>query len=229
MEIRVLFFVLFFSGLSTYAVAQIHLGLSVGPNQSYWQWELNALKHDLGFEPAWGLRTAVFGEWQLSPVWAVRAEVGAQIKANQMRKRLLFETDILAGNFNGTIFIFREHYQYWEGSLLAQVSPLKKMRSLYLLAGGTLGRLQYGWKTSRGSEAGNKFKNKSVVDVNDGNWNRMAVAADLGIGGNIPLDAHSKLKLEARFQYNFSNLAQSNDVDARVQSLLLTVGYLHRL
>lgn len=220
---------LLFIFLSSNALAQVHIGLSAGPNMSYWTWELKELNFDLGFEPAMGMRTVVLGEWQVSPVLTVRAELGAQVKANKIIRNLVFEEDILAGNFGGTPWTFRDNYHYWEGSLLAQVSPLKKFRPLYLLAGGTAGRLENGWNKTSGSEAGNKSSSKTAIDVKDGNWNRAAFAADMGLGVNIPLGKLSILKVEGRFQYGLTQLAQTKDVDARVNSVLFTLGYLHRL
>jgi hypothetical protein len=220
---------LLFTFLSLNAFAQVHVGLSAGPNLSFWTWELKELHYVLGFEPAVGMRTVVLGEWQISPVLGVRAEVGAQVKANKKVRRLVFESDIIAGNFDGTPWTFRENYQYWEGSLLVQLSPFKKFRPLYLLAGGTAGRLENGWNKTSGSEAGNKSSSKTAIDVKDGNWNRAAFAADMGLGVNIPLGKLSILKVEGRFQYGLSQLAQTNDVDARVNSALFTLGYLHRL
>jgi hypothetical protein len=220
---------LVFIFLSSNAFAQVHIGLSSGPNLSFWTWEIKAVHYDLGFEPAVGFRTVALGEWVVSPVLGVRAELGAQLKANKTIKNLVFPSDIIAGNFNGTPWKFREYYHYWEGSLLVQVSPLKKIRALYLLAGGTVGRLENGWKTTSGSEAGNKSSSRESIEVKDGNWNRTAFTADLGLGGNIPLGKYSILKVEGRFQYGLSQLAQSNMVDARLSSCILTVGYLHRL
>jgi len=220
---------LFFSFFATHALAQVHIGLSAGPNLSFWTWEIKANYHDLGFEPAVGMRTVVLGTWQVSPVLGVRAEFGAQLKANKKIRNLVFPSDIIAGDFDGTPWKFRDYYHYWEGSLLVEVSPLKKIRPLYLLAGGTAGRLENGWKKTSGSEGGTKASGKESIDVKDGNWNRVALAADMGLGGNIPLGKYSILKIEGRFQYGLSQLAQSDEVDARLNSLLLTVGYLHRL
>ena len=220
---------LLFIFLSPSAFAQVHVGLSAGPNLSFWTWELKELNYDLGFEPAVGMRTVVLGEWQVSPVLGVRAEVGAQVKANKIIRNLVFPSDIIAGDFDGTPWTFRDNYHYWEGSLLVQLSPLKKFRPLYLLAGGTAGRLESGWKKTSGSEAGNKSSSKTAIDVKDGNWNRAAFAADMGLGVNIPLAKVGILKTEGRFQYGLSQLDQTNDVDARVNSLLFTLGYLHRL
>lgn len=224
-----LLLLLAFIFFSTNAFTQVSIGLSSGPNLSFWNWKLKAFNYDVNFDPAVGMRTVVLGEWQVSPILGLRAEVGAQLKANKMTRNLVFATDILAGNPQGSEWKFREHYHYWEGSLLAQISPLKKIRALYLLAGGTVGRLENGWEKTSGSETGIKHSSKESIDVKDSNWNRAAFAADLGIGGNIPLGKYSSLKVEGRFQYSLTNLAQSDEVDARVNPLLLTVGYLHRL
>lgn len=220
---------LIFMGLTSPVFAQIHIGLAAGPNVSFWDWELKAFNLDLNYDPAYAWRTVLVGEWQMALWAALRAETGLHIKANRKVSYLLFESDILAGNFKGSRFVAREHYQYWESSLLVQISPLKKLRQIYLLAGGSSGWLQNGWKKTKGSESGNELISRSEIDIKDPNWNRIALAADFGLGANIPLNAMSKLKLEGRFQYSLSNLAKSDEVNARVNSLLFNVGYLHRL
>jgi hypothetical protein len=223
-----LLFALFFTFCSSHAYAQVRIGLSTGPNLSFWTWKIEALNWDLNLDPAVGTRTVVLGEWQVSPVLGVRTEMGAQFKANKDTRYLLFESDILAGT-PGSLWKFRENYLYWEGSLLAQISPLKKVRPFYLLTGGTVGRLVSGRRKSSGSETGIKHSSKGSIDVKDGNWNRLSITADMGLGGNIPLGKYSILKVEGRFQYGLSQLAKSNEVDARVNSVLFTLGYLHRL
>ncbi len=210
--------------------AQVHLGLSSGANLSFWKWGLKSIHHSIDFEPAMGGRFAVLGEWQMNRLLGFRAEFGAQIKANKMTKNLLFESDILAGNFNGTPAYFREYYQYWESSLLIQISPIKKIRAVYLLAGSTTSRLEQAWNKISGTEAGKKFSSTNSINIKDQDVNRIAFAADFGLGGNIPLGKNSKLKVEARYQCSFSNLSNNDNVEARINPLFLfNVGYLHRL
>lgn len=220
---------LLLAGSTTVLFAQYKLGLSTGVNTSFWQWEIKSLNHSIDYDPALGWHAAVLGEWQMNKLFGFRAALGLQVKANKMTKNLLFETDILAGNFDGSTWTFREFYQYLEGSLLTQVSPLKNFRQLYVLAGVSAGRLQSGWRRTVGYETEIKHSSKHSIDVKDGNRNRNAFAADFGIGGNVPLGANSNLKIELRFQPSLSSLAQSDDVNARVNPLLLNLGYLHRL
>ncbi|MBC7775050.1 MAG: hypothetical protein H7246_06385 [Phycisphaerae bacterium] len=151
------------------------------------------------------------------------------MKANKMIENFIFETDLLAGDLDGTKWVFREFYQFYEGSFLVQVSPIKKCRQVYLLAGGTAGWLALGWKTTKGSEAHIKHSSKSFIYLKDPSWNRNAFAADFGLGGNIPLGVNSKIKVEARYQHSLSNLSNYENVDASISSLLFNVGYLHRL
>ncbi len=224
-----LFLIFSFACLATPAFSQFHLGLSAGANMSFWTWEIKSLGLDIDYEPAMGWRAAVLGEWQMNPMSGFRAEFGTQVKANKLTRNFVFPSDIIAGNPNGTPGYFREYFQYWEGSVLVQFSPVKKFSQVYILAGGTGGRLEKAWNRISGTESGQKFSSTNSIDVKDPNWNRNAFAADFGLGGNIPLGANSKIKVEARYQYSLSNLSNNDNVDASISPLLFNVGYMHRL
>jgi hypothetical protein len=221
--------ILAFASLASPAFAQFHLGLVSGVNQSYWTWNIKSLNRSLDYEPAMGWRVAIVGEWQWKPSMSIRAEFATHVKANKSVRKLLFETDIIAGNFDGSIWTFYERYQYLEGSALWQISPLKKIKPFYLLMGGTIGYMGSAWLKSEGTEASVFSSKKSPKDLSDPNWNRNAFALDFGLGGNIPLGKNSKIKIETRYQRSLLDLSTDNNVDARTHSLLLNMGYLHRL
>lgn len=224
-----LLFTLIFTCLSTLAVAQFHLGISAGPNLSFWTWEIKPIAQNLDYQPALGWRGVLLGEWQIKPMLGIRVELGAQLKANKMIKNFIFPSDILAGDLDGNPGSYREYFQNWEESLLLQISPIKKYRQVYILTGCTASQMDKAWNRSSGTEAGKKFRNKNTIDINDGNWNRNGLAAEIGVGGNFPLGANSSLKVEGRFQYALTELAANENVDAYAHSLLFQVGYLHRL
>ncbi len=209
--------------------AQFHIGLSTGANLSFWTWEIKSLNTDIDYEPAMGWRGAVLAEYQITPVFGARIEAGTQLKANKITRNLVFESGYPEGDLDRTSGVFREKYQFWEVSALAQIAPIKQFRQAFLLLGCTAGKLQKGWKTAKGLEAGMKFSKKESIDLSDPNWNRNAFAADFGVGGNFPLGANSLIKVEARFQYSLSNLSNSDNVNASVNPLILNVGYMHRL
>ncbi|MDO8367729.1 MAG: hypothetical protein Q7T20_13090 [Saprospiraceae bacterium] len=213
-----------FACLVSPVFSQFHIGLSAGPNVSFWAWEIKSLGYGIDYEPAMGWRAAVLGEWQMNPMLGFRAEFGTQVKANKITGIFMFPSDGLGGIPDGTPGSFREFYQYWEGSLLVQFAPVKKFNYVYLMAGGTAGWLEKAWNKFSIIESG-----KASIDIKDPNWNRNAFAADFGLGGNIPLGANSKIKVEARFQYSLTDLSASDNVDASVNPLLLNIGYMHRL
>ena len=210
-----------FACLATPAFSQFHIGLSGGANWSFWTWKIKSLNTDIDYEPALGWRAAVLGEWQMNPILGLRAEFGTQVKANKL-SALEFTDMVSTATSHG-------YYQYWEGSMLVQCSPVKKFRQVYLLAGGTAGRLEKASNRLIRTEAGKEFSSKNSIDIKGPNWNRNAFAADFGLGGNIPLGPNSKIKVEARYQYSLSNLLANDNVDASISPLLLNVGYLHRL
>ncbi len=220
---------LLFASLTTASFAQFRLGLSAGANRSFWNWKIKSLDHNIDYLPSMGWRAAILGEWQITPLLGIQAALGTQVKVNKLPSSILFESDLLSGNIPRKPRYFREHYKYWEGSLLMQVSPIKNFRYTYLLAGGTMGRLGKAWNTLSGTEDEERILFKNPIDTKNPNWNRNALAADFGIGGNIPLDANSSIKIEGRFQYGLSNLSSHDNVDASVSSLFFNMGYLHRL
>lgn len=209
-------------GISASAFSQVYLGLSSSATQSYWKWHIKNLGFDIDFEPALGYRGAVLGEWQVSPIVGVRAEFATQVKRNKLSD-LEFSDGSKATSW--------ENFQFWEGSLLLQFSPLKKLPDTYLLTGTTFGRMEKAWHVIKGSgpEFEAEKKHKSEKDLENSFFNRNAHAVDFGLGNNFPLGKTSRLKIEARYQLSLSDLAKSDNVDASVSSLLLTVGYLHRL
>ena len=215
-----LFLVIAFACLANTSFAQFSIGLTAGGNASHLKWYLKSLDEDLGYENALGWRAALLSEWQVSPLLALRAEIAGQLKSHKIK----LESDIT--NHSGYL---RDHYQYWEGSLLAQVSPLKKIRQMYLLAGCTAGRLTKAWqKIDEGLvEGGSSIKRD--LDLDENYFNRNAFAADFGIGGNIPLGAVSSLKIEGRYQLGLSNFSSHDNVEARNNTFIFSVGYLHRI
>ncbi len=203
------------------AFSQFHFGLSGSANLSFWDWHIKSLDTDIDYEPGMGWRYAAMGEWQAAPWIGLRAELGTQVKSNKLAG-LQFPDMISTGNY-------RERYQYWEGSLLLELFPVKKWRAVYLLGGATAGNLGRGRTKVCITENGEKSCNTTPIDLSGPNYNRSAFSLDGGIGGNVPLGALSRLKIEGRFQYGLSNFSKNDNVDARVSSVLFTLGYLHRL
>jgi len=213
-----------FACLATPVFAQFHLGLSAGPNYSFWNWHIKSLNYDLEYEPAMGWRAGVLGEYQISPLIGVRAAFETQVKANKSEIM-----GIPLVGYEEIEGVFREKFQYLESSLLIQVSPVKKFRQFYLLAGCTGGRLIKAWSHLKLSEGGETLPSRRNYNLGQEHWNRNAFAADMGLGMNMPLSKTSTLKVEARYQHSLSNLSKHENVDASVHSCFLNVGYLHRL
>ena len=59
--------------------------------------------------------------------------------------------------------------------------------------------------------------------------NRNTIAADFGLGANIPINASNCLKIEGRFQYSLTKFLDIDSPDTRVNPLILSLGYLHRI
>lgn len=230
LRMRYLILALFFNSFLPPASAQVHLGISAGANLSFWQWRIKSIGRNISYDPAVAWRTALLAEWQITPQIALRAETGIHTKANRMVSYLVFESDLLSGNSKGRKFQFRENFQYWENTLMIQVSPVKKVKNLYLLSGCSWSWLQNAWSKTKGSETGmDNITKRTPIDLQYPLWNRNAFNLDFGVGGNIPINKLSKVKIETRFSYNLSSLVNNIDVDTRIHPLFLNIAYLHQL
>ncbi len=216
--------ILAFTCLAAPLFAQFSLGLTAGTNMSYWKWHNQDPAYEINFEPALGWRAAVLGEWQISPLLGLRTEIGAQVKSN---KGGIEYSDDQGGVIPGATA--HQHFQYWEGSLLLQLSPVKKIKQVYLLAGCSAGRLVKGWRNVSGSAVPDAYTRNQSIALDENKIDRNALMADVGLGGNIPLGAHNSLKIEGRYQHGLTNFSTISNVDRRVSALILSVGYLHRL
>ena len=208
-----------FSCLAVPSFGQFSIGISTGPNVAQMKWHIHSPEFNLDYEPAIGWRAALLGEWQLLPQLALRTELGGQLKSSQL------ELTNSEGNKTGYL---RQNFQYWEGSILLQVAPLKTYKNLYVLTGCTAGRLTNVWERASKNinEGGQKKKN---IALDQGGYNRNAVAADFGIGGNLPLNVHSSIKLEGRYQFGLLDFSSREGIDARLNPLFISVGYLYQL
>lgn len=213
-----------FACLATPAFSQFHLGLSAGPNYSFWNWHIKSLNQNITFDPAMGFRAMALGEYQISPLIGIRAEIGTQIKAN---KRELSGNPITGDQ--ELVGVHREKFQYLESSWLVQVSPVKKFRPLYLLGGCTTGWLAQAWSQANLKGGTETLDSRHTYNLAQEHWSRNAFAADMGLGMNLPLGKVSTLKVEARYQHGLLKLSTHENVDASVHSCFLNVGYLHRL
>jgi hypothetical protein len=159
----------------------------------------------------------------------LRTELGTQIYANGERKSFIFESDFLSGDFDGSQYIYRENYQFWEASILAEMMPFKKISWLYFVAGATGGRLVKAWSSYRALEPDIEQLKGSAIDVNNDNWHRNSFAADMGLGGNIPISKSIKLKLESRFLYFFNELDDLDNVHSRISPVMLNLAFVYKL
>lgn len=212
-----------FACLAIPSFGQFSLGLSASVNNSYWKWHIISLNHDIDYKSDFGYRAALMGEYRFSRILTARAEFGTQKKANSLAIDVPDGTGInIAHGF------FNENYRFWEGSLLVQISPLKKVSPLYLLLGGTYGRLSNGWQHVEGVVFSDG-KHVSKIDLDPTQYNLNSVASDFGLGWNVQLGASNQIKIEGRFQYTLTDFSSHENVDAKASPLMLTVGYLHRL
>lgn len=211
--------------------AQIRVGLTGGVNYTFWTWKVDHLPGGVfQNDPAFGWRAGVLAEIPLNQQLSLRAEFGTQVNANEERKKsFVFETDILNGDFDGSQYIYRENYQFWEGSILAEVKPFRKASWLYFVAGATGGRLTKAWTSFKALEEDKEQLKGGPIDVENDNWHHNQFSADLGLGGNIPLGKAFSIKLESRVQYHFTELDDLDNVHSRLFPILLNLACVYQL
>ncbi|MBL7809632.1 MAG: hypothetical protein JNN28_17560 [Saprospiraceae bacterium] len=210
--------------------AQISAGLSVGINHTSWKWDVDNLPFAWPeYQSAYGWRAVLLSEIPLHKQLRLRTEFGTQVYANGDIKQLVFESDILNGDFNGTTYRFRENYQFWEVSVLAEVMPIRKISWFYIVAGATGGKLTKGWTSLKALGPDKEQLSGYSIDVKNDNWHHNSLAADLGLGGNIPLSKSFNLKLESRFLYFFNELDDLDNVHSRISPVMLSLACVYKL
>ncbi|HNE27766.1 MAG TPA: hypothetical protein PKL15_07510 [Saprospiraceae bacterium] len=214
-------FICLFACFCTASFGQVYLGVSGSAGLSYWKWQIHSLDVDAGLDPALGWRYAALVDWRLAPWAGIRTELGTQVKAGKL-DGLTFPDMTSTG-------VYRERYQYWEGSLMIELYPFKKMRAFYLTGGATVGYLGRARRRSSITENGEHHTSTSPIELDNGLYNRTLYAADGGLGVQFSLDPVSRLRVEGRMQYGLNNYSAHSNVDARVSSVMLGVAYLHRL
>ncbi|HLP96435.1 MAG TPA: hypothetical protein VK168_20480 [Saprospiraceae bacterium] len=210
--------------------AQVSIGLSGGANYSSWKWEVDNLPQDAyDFQPGFGWRAALLAEIPLQKQLKLRTELGTQVYTNKDDVSLIFPSDYLSGDLDGSQYRYRENYQFWEVSVLAEVMPLPKISWLYVVAGATGGRLTKGWTSYKALEPDKEQVTGGSIDVDNDNYHHNSFATDFGLGGNIPLGKSFKLKLESRFLYFFNELDDLDNVHSRISPVMLNLACVYQL
>ncbi|HLP96434.1 MAG TPA: hypothetical protein VK168_20475 [Saprospiraceae bacterium] len=210
--------------------AQISVGLSAGINHTSWKWDVDNLPFDWPeYQSAYGWRAVLLSEIPLHKQLKLRTELGTQVYANGDIKSFIFESDFLSGDFDGSQYRYRENYQFWEVSVLAEVMPIRKISWFYLVAGATGGRLTKGWTSFKALEPDKEQLSGDPIDVRNDNWHHNSFATDFGLGGNIPLGKSFKLKLESRFLYFFNELDDLDNVHSRISPVMMNLACVYQL
>jgi len=204
------------------AQAQVSVGASLGANYSFWDWHVKNHNTDVTFNPGFGYRAAAVGDWHISPIIGLRADLAYQIWRNSTALAMI--------GLDGKRVPFKEgtrseRFHSFAGSLMLQVSPFRQKR-LYFLAGATAAHITDARGTVTYEDNGAAFGYNSTQLIDLKNYNRTQVFADFGGGVKFPLGTKGSLFGEFRYQLPLTNLSESDNVDASVSPLLLNVGYL---
>lgn len=211
-----------FSSCSLSLMAQWSVGVSGGATLNFLEWKIQPLNIDLDFDPHLNGRAAGHVEYTFSPGIALRADVVYQVIGNKLGAL----TDA-----NGETVDSRLVYTYntLGSNLSLKISPVKKARNLYFLAGPGIARIISGHKRLKGDfPEGFENPGKRAMDLDAEAIRRTQWIADLGIGYSIPCGARGRIAAEGRYQYGLSGFSTSDNVKARMQTAVLTAGYFHQ-
>lgn len=207
--------------LALNARAQFSIGLSAGPNLTFWKWEVAGT--DLNLKAHHGARGAFLAEWQANTWLGIRGEMGYQIRTSLIKLDLVLEDGTMISGIK-----LLDRYHFLESSMLAKVSPLAKERNLFFLAGATYTHMAQIWHKISGAASLNAGWEKQ--EINDEAIERNQLMAEFGAGMAFPVTNSGRFNLEVRCQLGFADFIQSpNSEEGRYSTVLFTAGYLLRL
>jgi hypothetical protein len=98
-----------------------------------------------------------------------------------------------------------------------------------VVAGLNSNLLDKGWSDYNALEPDEQDVMGGEISFIHHNWRRHSFAADMGLGGNIPISKSIKLKLESRFLYFFNELDDLDNVHSRISPVMLNLGCVYQL
>ena len=222
MTYRMLFLALCLLASALPGFAQLSVGLSAGPTLAFREWQFTPPIGGLtgvDYQPGLSGQAALLAEYALSPSLALRAETGFQV----WRNRLSVEVANSSGGSTpgGTL---KDDLECWTGALSLRIAPLRN-KNYYLLAGSTLGTVLH----NRGKIDDDLVEGSGRFELQNGLGKHTHYFLHLGLGSTFSCGPSGKILLEARYQYGLNKLFESSAVDARISTLLLSVGYLYAL
>lgn len=209
--------------LTTFAAQaqKISVGLSGAFNQTFWRWEAKD-SEKLNFRSRINSRFAIPVQYQLTPQFALRAELGVQHRS---------VTNIMTSDENGNIIgNIPLVYQSVEGSLLAIFNPFKRCQNLYLLGGVSADYVIQSWFVLNKNLQKHLMKGRREVDnriIKDPGYQRLQRMADVGAGYAHPLK-RGRIFAEIRTQINTNNLIKSSLVKEHFITTMINMGYFYQ-
>lgn len=221
-----LILLLFCCCFSVRSYAQWSVGISAGPNLSIREWRAwnQDQEFNIGYTPGLAFSSAAIGQYSVNSVLALRVEAGYSDWASRL------EVEITDGNgANFAVGTVTDHLQALTGGFFAQITPFRQ-KKFYFLAGPSGAyivknrtRLNKGLATETG------LPRTQTHDLEDRYISPGQFLINLGAGTSWALGQHGQLSLELRHQLGLTDLSSASTVDARISSIMLNVGYLHRL
>ncbi len=206
--------------------AQFSVGITTGANASFWNWHLEALNTDLDYDPGLGFRTALQAGYQLTPGFGFQLEAAYQRISNRLDAVLTDENGSPIDQTQRISTVFNSV----GGSLLLKFSPLKKLPGLYLATGPTFAHITDGWRRIPGGTVEGRDKTwRADFELADMYVRPNQWLVDFGLGYAHGLGGKNRLAVDLRFQHGLNNFSDVEGINARVQNLLLSVGYQRSL
>ncbi|MBK8968152.1 MAG: PorT family protein [Lewinellaceae bacterium] len=223
---RIFFTAALLLSLAVCSNAQFSVGISTGANVSFWEWRMEALNLDLDYDPGLGFRTALQAGYQLTPGFGLQLEGAFQRISN----RLDVEITDANGSSTGQMHRISTVFNSVGGSLLLKFSPLKKLPGLYLATGPTFVHFTDGWwRIPGGAVEGRPKAWRDHFKLNESPARPDQWLADFGLGYAHGFGGKNRLAVDLRFQHGLNNFSDVEGINARVQNLLLSVGFQRNL
>jgi hypothetical protein len=209
--------------LTTFAAQaqKISVGLSGAFNQTFWNWkgkDIGKLDFGVGINS----RFAIPVQYQLTPQFALRAELGVQHRATK-KLAITDENEMLLGK--GTVV-----YQGVEGSLLAIFNPFNRCQNLYLLGGVSADYITQNWFTHNKNLQKNLMLKRRQVDnttIESPFYQRLQRMADVGAGYAHPLK-RGRIFAEIRTQINTNDIISNDLAKAHFITTMINMGYFYQ-
>ncbi len=213
-----LFPVLLLVLLALRSEAQISIGMSAGINLSFWNLEYLPERYQYQYRVRGYAHAAIYVDWPLSPVVALRTEIGGSNWRNHSPSSYI---DLFGNLIRG---YSEQHFEAWTGACLLRIRPFQG-RWFFVTAGPAWSYLvsAQGLVYYPGGQLGARVLRD--LDFNQLPYRRWHYQVALGMGARLPLGQQGRILLEIRLLRGVNTFSKDFYYDASLNVLNFTAGY----